>query len=351
MPTYSKTIGPFTLEIQHEHSILVRGQQKPMFYGTVESPARISARVLLNTDRDYEAHTAEVFFNSSAGTWVDAVALSADDYVSGELTSEQFFAKRRWDISVDRPTPGTVAKGSYSISVAATIDPQFPSSSWHKRAFVKHRFQIQLMANSSVHGQSRSILHSLEQDVWILNSSVPLADTIQEKPTRSLTEDCWKDNSLPVSLQLPSGSLMAGQIVPVTVSMSSFLKGSRFEKEEPMSVKSVKFAIVEMRRIRDRNNANKTPNAVHEALAVHLKDGWPKVHEPWERTVHVTLPQPPTLSMSLKSKYLDVEHELVMTMRFKPTGVFKRSEEYTIRGEKIDNDDETFGYMKECRGN
>ncbi|KAF9276979.1 hypothetical protein BGZ68_009631 [Mortierella alpina] len=332
MSLFSKTIGAFTLEIQHEHAILVRGLQKPLFYGTVEYPATIKARVLLNADRDYKADTAEIYFSSSAGTWVDAVADSADSNVAGELTSEQFFAKRHWNIPVDRPTPGTVAKGKYSMSVVVTVDPQFPSSSTHKRAFVKHQFQIRLMANSSVSGQSRSIFHSLEQDVWILNSSVPLADTIQEKPTQTFAEDCWKEQSLPVSLMLLSGSLMAGQVVPLTIKMSSFLKGSRFENQEPMTVNSVKFALVETRRIRDRNNANKTPNSVSEVLAVHLKDGWPKVHDPWERTVHVTLPPSPILSMSLTSKYVDVEHELMMTMRFKSAGLFRKSEEYTMRG-------------------
>ncbi|KAG9326849.1 hypothetical protein KVV02_005511 [Mortierella alpina] len=332
MSLFTKTIGSFTLEIQHEHSVLVRGLQKPLFYGTVESPAKINARVILDADRDYKADTAEIFFTSSAGTWVDAVAESyGGDIVAGELTSEQVFAKRHWDIPVDRPTPGTVGKGKYSISVLVTIDPQLPSSSTHKRAFVKHQFRLQLLANSPANPQSRTICHSLDQDVWILNSSVPLADTIQEKATRALAEDCWKEQSLPVSLLLPSGSLIAGQVVPMTVRMSSFLKGSRFEKQEPMSINNVKFALVETRRIRDRNDANKTPNAVSEVLAVHLKDGWPKVHDPWERTVNVTLPPSPTLSMSLTSKYLDVEHELAMTMRFKAAGLFKRSEEYTMR--------------------
>ncbi|KAF9570032.1 hypothetical protein EC968_002346 [Mortierella alpina] len=335
MPLFKKTVGCFTLEIQHEHSILVRGIQKPLFYGTVDSPARIHARVVLDTDRDYKADMAEVYFNSSAGTRIDTIATGYDgETVTGELTSEQFFAKRRWNIPVNRPRPDTIAKGNYNLSVVVPVDPQFPSSSTHHQAFVKHQFRLQLKTESSVDRQSRTIFQSLDQDVWILNSSVPLADTVQEKPIRSaatLTKACWKEQSLPVSLSLPSESLMAGQVVPLTVSMSSFLKGSRFERQEPMSIKHVKFTLVETRRIRDRNDNNMTPDAVSEVLSVHLRDGWPKVHDPWERTVNVTLPQPPTLSMSLTSKYLDIEHELVMTMGFKAAGLFKRSEEYTMR--------------------
>ncbi|CAO3570908.1 unnamed protein product [Mortierella alpina] len=333
MPHFTKTAGAFTLEILHEHSILVQGLQKPLFYGTVESPATIHARVVLNADRDYKANTAEVLFTSSAGTRIDTVAAESycGDLIPGGLTSEQFFAKHRWDIPVDRPMPGTISKGAYSLSVEVTLDPQLPSSNAHQSTFVKHRFQMTLQANFSADAQSRTIFHTLDQEVWVLNSSVPLADTIQEKPTRALTEDCWKEQSLPVSVLLPSGRLTAGQVVPVTVSMSSFLKGSRFETQEPMVVKSVKFALVETRRIRDRNDYNQTPDAVSEVLAVHLKDGWLNVHDPWERTVHVTLPPSPTLSMSLTSKYLDVEHELLVTMRFKGAGLFKKSEEYTMR--------------------
>ncbi|KAF9965863.1 hypothetical protein BGZ70_003940 [Mortierella alpina] len=334
MPLFTKTTGAFTLEIQHEHSILVLGLQKPLFFGTVESPATIHARVVLNTDRDYNADTAEVLFTSSAGTCFDTVEEdNGGEPISGQfLTSEQFLAKQRWLIPVDRPTPGTIRQGNYSLSVVATLDPQLPSSSAHKRTFVKHRFYMTLKANLSADSQPRTIIQTLEQDVWILHSSVPLAETIQEKPTKAVTEDCWKEQSMPVAVLLPSGSLMAGQVVPVTVRMGSFLKGSRFETQGPMVVKSVKSVLVETRRIRDKNDSNNTPDIVNEVLVVHLKDGWPNVYDPWERTVDVTLPPSPILSMSLTSKYVDVEHELVMTMRFKGAGLFKKSEEYIMRG-------------------
>ncbi len=72
MPQFLKTVEPFTLEIQHEHSILVEGIQQPLFYGTVESPAKIYARIVLDATSDYKADVAQVFFNSSAGTRVDA---------------------------------------------------------------------------------------------------------------------------------------------------------------------------------------------------------------------------------------------------------------------------------------
>ncbi|KAF8926672.1 hypothetical protein BGZ58_011002, partial [Dissophora ornata] len=79
---------------------------------------------------------------------------------------------------------------------------------------------------------------------------------------------------------------------------------------------------------------NKTGDSVKEMLNIYLKDGWPKSKDGWEKTVSLTMPRSPDLSVDMKSKYFDVTHTLVMKMKLKANRggrLFKRTEEYSIQ--------------------
>lgn len=134
----------------------------------------------------------------------------------------------------------------------------------------------------------------------------------------------------PFTFSTPSETLQLGQVIPVTIQLHPFQKGSPLEGQVA-NIQAIQFTLLETRRLRDRLNENKSPNEILEVLKVGLpKDGWPQnSKDGWEKTVNLALPNSPYLSVETNTKYFDIFHELVLTMTIKArSGVFKKAEDY-----------------------
>ncbi|KAI1314788.1 hypothetical protein EDD11_001716 [Mortierella claussenii] len=68
-------------------------------------------------------------------------------------------------------------------------------------------------------------------------------------------------------------------------------------------------------------------------MNIHLTaQGWPQTSEGWGK-VNMMLPNTSRLSPSLKVRYCDVKHRLMIRMRFKAVGgtLFKKAEEFETK--------------------
>jgi len=231
--------------------------------------------------------------------------------------------------------PGTIAKGQYSKTVTVTVDPTLPSSSLHPQSTVRRFFKIHFRHQLTTPKRWGKVLASswVEKDIWVLNSTLPPPSSIVLAADEQATSHAVVTEALlPVTFSCPK-ILQLGQGAPLTVQIHPFQKGSPLEGQE-VNILSIQFTLLETRRLRDKKNENKTPDNVNEVLKIGLpKDGWPKSKDGWGKTFHLTLPSCPEVSVDTFSKYLDIFHQLLLTMTLKTKSgsLFKKNEECKVK--------------------
>lgn len=192
--------------------------------------------------------------------------------------------------------------------------------------------------------------------------------------------------SLPVQVSIPSDTLMFGQSVPVTIQAHPFKEGSLFAGQEAV-IMEARFLIQEVRHARSSNYTTKD-RLVKDIVELRVPGtsigSWPQGRNGWKRTITLKMPcsaldpnpstahyssyskrsslssslsgistasgssmtsnvsrgektrtsqKPlPFLRASLKSKYYDVSHQLVIALRIRTSGEKdKQAEDMEIR--------------------
>ncbi|KAG0300694.1 hypothetical protein BGZ98_008973 [Dissophora globulifera] len=274
--------------------------------------------------------------------------------------------------------PGVIAAGKYTRQVFTVIEPTWPSSSssiYNPLTAVSNN-DDQSIANNTTHTifQSKEVNITTHDDggfvqysfqaqitrVGLLNISHPIAAAAQEllvlnyssfltsglPPSLRLAHTITVTSSkkgIPLQVAIPFDTVVFGQTVPVTVSVDSFLDTSVFAGREVV-IMDARFGIHEIRQMRSLNNIV-DKKVVVETFEIQVPGtsggSWPQSRNGWRRTVDVQIPQSyfetvmdsaatpqqtsinsgmPRLLTSLKSKYYDVEHQLVVVLKVRTSG-------------------------------
>ncbi|KAF9348632.1 hypothetical protein BGX26_012978 [Mortierella sp. AD094] len=304
-----------SIRVHNDTSIIVDGKSFPVFYGTLECPAVISAIATLETDHECVGDEFEILYNAAA-TYKAPMEKSNLRFVK----SEHSFQKKRWIVDLNKPKNGRVAAGKYAKAVSATVDPLWPSSTQTVDHFLQGRgwMRYELIAKFNKNDMATTTILCCSQEVWVLNSVLPPNENPSTLTQPITVQAVWKKSTLPVSLTLPSDALSMAQVVPITVKMSPFSKGSKYYGRK-IVVLGAYFALKE--KVNGRVKAfPDTFTNTRNAITLPIRDGWPETAGPWERIVSLTMPTWSDVSTSLKSKYMDIIHSLVLVMKIKAEG-------------------------------
>lgn len=238
------------------------------------------------------------------------------------VKSVKYFSKHRWTLPVTKTPsdPTLIAPGKYTRLVHIGLDPAWPSSCSLPAGCVRYSLHVRALRPKPAAAKNLA-----SQDVWVIHRNVPALFDAQALQPYVMT-DLWKKRDLPVSVTLPSQYLSLGQVVPVTVALSPFVRGSKCEGRQ-VSVAGAQFVVQEASTVKVQSSDEPTPTK--DVLAIALNDGWPSGSDGWERTVNLTLPGTPGMSPSMAAGVLDVHHTLVVTMKLR-TGAAKQVEEFKM---------------------
>lgn len=287
----------------------------------------------------------------------------------------------------------TIAAGIYRHQVFTTIDHSWPSScTTQPEGFVQYMFQAQIMATTHAApllSTTQEFLVINHQETmqptapstslysWGRNhSSVVPHSTLVVSPKKSL----------PVQVSIPSETLMFGQGVPITIHAYPFEEDSSFAGQEAV-IMEARFRVQEVRHARSSNHTIKdrlVKDIVELRVPGTLMGSWPQGRNGWKRTVTVKMPystlepNPPSipsvtskrsslsstlsaistsstgssiisnasrseksktsqksqsfLRASLRSKYYDVTHQLLIGLKIRTSGEKdKQAEDVEIR--------------------
>ncbi|KAG0342977.1 hypothetical protein BG000_010870 [Podila horticola] len=275
----------------------------PLLIGTPEMPAKLGASITLELDEDHSGNEVKIEFKALTTTVTD-VRMDA----TKTLTTEEPFKINRWKLPVTTPTPGIIAKGTYTKYVEVDLNPSWPSSCSHHTGWVKYAITVQYKASGYMCEYTAS---EEVQEIWVLNSvHVPSGPILT-------VDNAVKNKSLPMQMSIPSATIALGQVVPVTIRLAPFLANSKYAGQEPVILwASCKINETRMIRARGINLADGI-ESVDEVLNTPLNTQWPKDNNGWEHTVHVTMPSYPVMATDMATKFLDISHNLVVTLKLK----------------------------------
>ncbi|KAF9114795.1 hypothetical protein BGX27_009829 [Mortierella sp. AM989] len=334
MPAAPSSAKGMRLSIQVQNNTFIKVDDKsiPVVYGTLENPAVIFAKVTLEADNECAGDSLEVLYTASA-TYRSPAMTGFTNHVK----CEHSFQKKRWTIDLNKPKVGKVAAGKYEKLVTATIDPLWPSSGStvpHMKGYGWIRYQF-VASFTKISAVAPYTILSDSKEVWVMNSTLPSSTESKSGQGSPLYQQpfsvqaAWKKSTLPVSLTIPSDTLSMAQIVPITVKMNPFNKGTK-NYGKAIIISEAHFALRE--KVIGRGNAMpETFINTRDIITVPIKDGWPEIVGPWERTVNLTMPMSPSVVASMKSKYMDVSHSLVLVMKIKADDKKSKTEEFEIQ--------------------
>ncbi|KAF9206549.1 hypothetical protein BGZ49_002273 [Haplosporangium sp. Z 27] len=276
----------------------------PLIYGYPEEPTFLQATVSFEPNHDRKAKGVEITFKAIAHTLYYPAS-----NIALKLEGEEVFYSKKWDLDVAFSKPGIIEKGSYSRSVSVVLDPTLPSSCSHFNGRVKYEFEARVKEGKGFGITKADIV--VTSEVWVLNSLIP-AMGLTEIPV--VSENCWK-NSLPFLVSIPSKILCFEQLVPVRIQLNRFINGTEYFGQEVI-VSNMSFVLQESRTSR-ASYTKEVHLETERFVNISVNTGWPRSADGWERTIFISLPSSPTLSNSMKTRYLDIKHSLIVTMDFK----------------------------------
>lgn len=160
---------------------------------------------------------------------------------------------------------------------------------------------------------------TVQQEVWVLNSTLPFIypgvnDYYLENESTPVAQFKRWNDALPFSLTVPSRTLYTGQVVPVKVALEPFLASSPLAGQEPV-ILGATFILLETRVFKARF-VQEVRESMERVMSIGVNTGWPRTGtaDGWERVINVSLPLSPAVSLSTKSKYLDILHKFVLLM-------------------------------------
>ncbi|KAF8924001.1 hypothetical protein BGZ58_002289 [Dissophora ornata] len=357
--------------------------------GTKERPGFVQAIVTLELDHDTPGDEVEIVFKAVVGSRIPVKGGNAMFTMS---VSEQVLQKKRWILPVNKPTPHLIQAGTYTHQVFAIIEPSWPSSTTTAAAsaaassnnnpsegFVQYSFQAQILKM----GLTKILLPVLttSKEFQVLNYEQPLRSGLSPSSTPHSVMMVSSKKNLPIEIAVPSDKLMFGQNVPVTIHVHPFQEGSAFEGQEVV-IMETRFGIQETRHARSLNPIIKDKwikESVEMTVPGTSMGSWPQSRNGWKRTVKVMMPKSgleplstekprprsrlgqklglgpgqgpglgfvvgqgvksssssssgPLLMASLRSKYYDVTHQLVIALKVRTSGEKdKQAEDVEIR--------------------
>ncbi|KAG0007159.1 hypothetical protein BGZ65_001704 [Modicella reniformis] len=366
---------------------LAQDTKKPLVLvrGTKERPGFVQATITLELDGTTEGDEVEIIFKAVIGSKVPIQGGLWDS----ESRSEEVLQKKRWIMPVKKAGPKTIAAGTYKHEVFTTIDPSWPSScTTQTEGYVQYTFQAQITTTSIT--RVAVALLSTTQEFLVINHNLPMLPSspslLSPSPypptyTPHSTLVVSDQKSLPVQVSIPSETLMFGQSVPVTIQVHPFKEDSRFVGQEVV-IMEARFRIQETRHARSTNHSIKdklVKDIVELKVPGTSMGSWPQGRNGWKRTITIKMPSsvldpPPSpttsvssfpgskrasvnsalssvswvstssastvsnsgppvfLRASLKSKYYDVMHQLVISLKVRTSGEKdKQSEDVEIR--------------------
>ncbi|KAF9352741.1 hypothetical protein BGX34_012001 [Mortierella sp. NVP85] len=356
--------------------------------GTKERPGFVQATVTLELDSSTEGDEVEIIFKAVVGSKVPSQGALWEN----ESRSEQILQQKRWVMPVRKAGAKTIAAGIYRHQVFTTIDHSWPSScTTQPEGFVQYMFQAQIMATTHA-----APLLSTTQEFLVINhhpttQPTPPSNSLYSwgrnhssvVPHSTLVVSPKK--SLPVQVSIPSETLMFGQGVPITIDVYPFKEDSSFAGQEAV-IMEARFRIQEVRHARSSNHTIKdklVKDVVELKVPGTFMGSWPQGRNGWKRTVTVKMPystlepNPPSLPSvtskrsslsstlsavstsstgssisnssrsektrsskksqpflraSLRSRYYDVTHQLLIGLKIRTSGEKdKQAEDVEIR--------------------
>ncbi|KAF9369292.1 hypothetical protein CPB97_003716, partial [Podila verticillata] len=211
----SKRAESLTIEVQTPSEVTLRGDYKfPLIYNSATVPTPLAALITFETPCEYAADEIEILFSVSANSQWQASGMTFVAAVA-PVKSVKYFFKHRWTLPVTK-TPSDltlITPGKYARLVHVGLDPTWPSS-----------------------------------------CTQPAGSDLQPY----VVTDLWKKQALPVSVTLPSQYLSLGQVVPVTVAVSPFVRGSKCEGQQ-VSVVGAQFVVQEASTVKIQTSDEPTP--------------------------------------------------------------------------------------------
>ncbi|KAG0361073.1 hypothetical protein BGZ54_009254 [Gamsiella multidivaricata] len=332
----------------HTSSYKKQKQQQPMVLvkGTRERPGFVQATVTLELDQMCEGEEVEIIFKAVVGSRIQVRGAEI-----GTSYSEQILQKKRWLLPVTKSGPQMIAAGRYTRQVFTVLEPSWPSSCYrHPEGFVQYTFQANITRTTAT--KLKTPLFSASQEFLVMNYSLPPAGLLPSPITHSTVVISPKKN-VPIQVAIPSETVILGKRVPVTIEVQPFRPRSGFAGQEVV-IMDARFGIQETRFARSVNHmiGTKQVKTFVEILVPGTSMGsWPQSRNGWKRTVHLTMPasnlvDPVTaaaaatvplstramLTPSLRSKYYDITHQLVIMLKLRTSGEKdKQAEEVEIR--------------------
>ncbi|KAG0267368.1 hypothetical protein BG011_006785 [Mortierella polycephala] len=292
------------------HTIGPRGL--PLIYGNQDALTLLHATITFESSHGCKAKGVDISFKAAAKS-----NFFAKDETSRKLEGEQVFYSKHWELSVEQPKPGWIAKGNYARQCSVVLDPSIPSSNESPFGSMRYVFEARLKGAKGF-GIARMDM-VVVQEVWVLNSTLPFLGTLTlDNPTS--VRKRWKA-SLPYSLTIPSDTLYLGQVVPLTFQLMPFRVGTAFEGEEVV-VTSASFTLRETKTFRAMF-VRDVHETVDKLLHIAVNTGWPQSVDGWQRTIHVSLPSSPAMSTDMQTKYLDITHSLIVAIEFRTSKITK----------------------------
>ncbi|KAI1320380.1 hypothetical protein EDD11_001182 [Mortierella claussenii] len=284
----------------------------PLLYGHLDARTILHSTVSFESSHDCKAKGIDICFKAATHSH-----FFSQDEASRKHEGKQVFILKRWELDVERPKPGWIAKGNYARSCSVLLDPSLPSSSESPFGSMRYFFEARL---KGAKGFAIARIDSIvTQDVWVLNSILPFYSTIPIDCPVSIS-GLWRD-TLPYAFTIPADTLHFGQVVPITLQLDSFRPGSAQVGEE-IHVVNASFTLRETKTFRAMFVRDMHETA-EKLLHIAVSTGWPQSVEGWERTVNVSLPSSPTMSADMQTKYLDVTHTLAVSIEFKTAKMSK----------------------------
>ncbi|KAF9928254.1 hypothetical protein FBU30_002521 [Linnemannia zychae] len=303
-----------TVEILSESFISINNRPIPAFFGSLERPAIVCAKVTFENDEDCQGQHVEINYKACA---VFEVATMTS--FNAKVKFPHNYQRKRWTMQgLNRPSPGVIGAGKYSQIVTATIDPLWPSSSltsasMNGMGWVRYSFEAQFVRVAHM-GSLAPILTTIPQEAWVFNSILPSEPIPSIPKTVKLT---GKNPDLPVSFTIPNQTLQFHEQVPLTVHVETFRRGCKKESQN-IVVLTAGFTIKERVVGYTQGASFMATEQTRDVIHIAIREGWPQgTKGDWVRTVRVTLPSAPDINASMTSKSLDISHAIVFSMKVK----------------------------------
>ena len=257
--------------------------------------------------------------------------LLVDPQYAVRFHHEKVYHRKQWTLDLDPTRTGKTAPGTYRRSMAAAIDPLWPSSfdreapNGTRMCWIRYHFHTKLHSNTGKMGDRVVLEKSFE--VWVLNSLDP-----SPMPSPSLQflhqKITTKKSGLIISLSIPSeGRVEIGQVLPITLQVPPFEK-SKYHGQAPILTECV-LKLREEAVGRTKAAWGYTFRKPKDLYTLPLQtDDWPRDgYSGLERVISMSLPGYPAMSTSAKTKWLEVTYILEISLKIRAEGQKERDAE------------------------